>query len=115
MIYFIRTTFSIYILLPFLANNRYLFSRVVIPSDCTTSQFSSECTMTFNVPGLVVMVLFYLMVLGTGIWASMKSKQMKDSSQADQTEVTLLGNRGISLLVGVFTTTGECRTTLIVT
>lgn len=64
--------------------------------------------MSLNVPGLVVMVLFYLMVLGTGIWASMKSKQVKKSSQADQTEITLLGNRGLSLVVGVFTTTGEC-------
>lgn len=64
--------------------------------------------MAINVPGLVVMVFFYLMVLGTGIWASMKSKKIKDQSQADQTEVTLLANRGISLVVGVFTTTGEC-------
>ncbi|XP_042274568.1 high-affinity choline transporter 1-like isoform X1 [Thunnus maccoyii] len=61
--------------------------------------------MSLNVPGLVVMVLFYLMVLGTGIWASMKSKQVHKSSQADQTEITLLGNRGISLAVGVFTMT----------
>ncbi|XP_036933310.1 high-affinity choline transporter 1-like [Acanthopagrus latus] len=61
--------------------------------------------MSLNVPGVVVMVFFYLLVLGTGIWASMKSKQVKTSSQADQTEVSLLGNRGISLAVGVFTMT----------
>ncbi|XP_042349761.1 high-affinity choline transporter 1-like [Plectropomus leopardus] len=61
--------------------------------------------MSLNVPGLVVMVLFYLLVLGIGIWASMKSKRLQKSSQADRTEVTLLGNRGISLVVGVFTTT----------
>ncbi|XP_030251552.1 high-affinity choline transporter 1-like [Sparus aurata] len=61
--------------------------------------------MSLNVPGLVSMVFFYLLVLGTGIWASMKSKRMKKSSQADQTEVSLLGNRGISLAVGVFTLT----------
>ncbi|XP_050928387.1 high-affinity choline transporter 1 isoform X3 [Lates calcarifer] len=61
--------------------------------------------MSLNVPGLVVMVLFYLMVLGTGIWASMKSKRLQKDSQADRTEVTLLGNRGISLVVGVFTMT----------
>ena len=62
--------------------------------------------MSLNVPGLVSMVFFYLLVLGTGIWASMKTKQMRKSSQADQTEVSLLGNRGISLAVGVFTMTG---------
>ncbi|CAK6971966.1 high-affinity choline transporter 1-like [Scomber scombrus] len=61
--------------------------------------------MSLNVPGLVVMVLFYLLVLGTGIWASMKSKQVQKSSQAGLTEITLLGNRGISLAVGVFTMT----------
>lgn len=64
--------------------------------------------MAINIPGLIVMVFFYLMVLGTGIWASMKSKKVKAHSQADQMEVTLLGNRGISLVVGVFTSTGEC-------
>ncbi|XP_034545067.1 high-affinity choline transporter 1-like [Notolabrus celidotus] len=62
-------------------------------------------TMSLNVPGLVVMVFFYLLVLGTGIWASMKSKRLQDSSQGDLTEITLLGNRGISLVVGVFTMT----------
>uniref|UniRef100_A0A3Q3VXP3 Solute carrier family 5 member 7 n=1 Tax=Mola mola TaxID=94237 RepID=A0A3Q3VXP3_MOLML len=61
--------------------------------------------MSLNIPGLVVMVLFYLMVLGTGLWASMKSKRLKDSCNEGQTEVTLLGNRGISLVVGVFTMT----------
>lgn len=63
--------------------------------------------MALNIPGLVVMVVFYLMVLGTGLWASIKSKRVQKSSQAAQTEVTLLGNRGISLVVGVFTMTGE--------
>ncbi|XP_034739588.1 high-affinity choline transporter 1-like [Etheostoma cragini] len=61
--------------------------------------------MSLNVPGLVVMVLFYLLVLGTGIWASMKSKRLQKSMQADRTEITLLGNRGISMAVGVFTMT----------
>ncbi|XP_044061129.1 high-affinity choline transporter 1-like isoform X2 [Siniperca chuatsi] len=61
--------------------------------------------MSLNVPGLVLMVLFYLLVLGTGIWASMKSKRVQKNSQADRTETTLLGNRGISLAVGVFTMT----------
>ncbi|TDH07552.1 hypothetical protein EPR50_G00107240 [Perca flavescens] len=61
--------------------------------------------MSLNVPGLIVMVLFYLLVLGTGIWASMKSRRLQKSMQADRTEITLLGNRGISMVVGVFTMT----------
>ncbi|KAK2849037.1 hypothetical protein Q5P01_008871 [Channa striata] len=60
--------------------------------------------MSLNVPGLVVMVLFYLMVLGTGVWASLKARRVQ-KSQASRTEVTLLGNREISLVVGIFTTT----------
>lgn len=64
--------------------------------------------MSMNVPGLVMMVLFYLLVLATGIWASFKSKRMQNSSQATEAEITLLGNRGINLVVGVFTMTGEC-------
>ncbi|XP_068571031.1 high-affinity choline transporter 1-like [Cebidichthys violaceus] len=61
--------------------------------------------MSQNIPGVLVMVLFYLLVLGTGIWASMKTKRLQKSCQSDQTEITLLGNRGISLVVGAFTMT----------
>ncbi|XP_071753843.2 high-affinity choline transporter 1-like [Centroberyx gerrardi] len=61
--------------------------------------------MSLNIPGLVVMVLFYLLVLGTGIWASVQSRRVEERSQGDRTEMTLLGNRGISLVVGIFTMT----------
>ncbi|CAL8270991.1 unnamed protein product [Lota lota] len=61
--------------------------------------------MALNVPGVVVMAFFYLMVLGTGIWASFKSKRESKKSSADQMEMTLLGNRGINLVVGMFTMT----------
>ncbi|KAM4621571.1 high-affinity choline transporter 1-like [Polymixia lowei] len=61
--------------------------------------------MSLNIPGLVVMVFFYLVVLGTGIWASVKSKRMEKRSQAGHIEMTLLGNRKISLVVGIFTMT----------
>ncbi|KAF7661008.1 hypothetical protein LDENG_00270280 [Lucifuga dentata] len=61
--------------------------------------------MGFNISGLVAMVLFYLLVLGTGIWASIKSKRVERSSTGDRTEITLLGNRGINLVVGIFTMT----------
>ncbi|XP_068596401.1 high-affinity choline transporter 1-like [Brachionichthys hirsutus] len=61
--------------------------------------------MSLNIPGLVMVVFFYLLVLGTGIWASKKSKQVMRANQASQTEVVLLGNRGIGLVVGIFTMT----------
>ena len=53
------------------------------------------------------MVLFYLLVLGTGIWASFKSKREQKKSGASETEMTLLGNRSINWVVGLFTMTGE--------
>ncbi|KAJ3583777.1 hypothetical protein NHX12_015599 [Muraenolepis orangiensis] len=62
--------------------------------------------MALNVPGVVVMLIFYIMVLGTGIWASFKSKKEMKKTSVDQMEMTLLGNRGIPLGVGMFTMTG---------
>ncbi|XP_061612912.1 high-affinity choline transporter 1-like [Phyllopteryx taeniolatus] len=62
--------------------------------------------MSVNIPGIVVMVLFYLLVLCTGIWASRKTKQMPKNGQANQMDITLLANRSIHLMVGVFTMTG---------
>ncbi|KAM4607135.1 high-affinity choline transporter 1-like [Polymixia lowei] len=61
--------------------------------------------MALNIPGVIVMVLFYLLVLGTGIWASFKSKKEAKKIQGDKTEMALLGNRGINLVVGIFTMT----------
>ncbi|XP_076015612.1 high-affinity choline transporter 1-like [Genypterus blacodes] len=61
--------------------------------------------MSLNIPGVVMMVLFYLLVLGTGIWASKKSKRVESSSSGGRTEMILLGNRGINLVLGIFTMT----------
>ncbi|KAM4604279.1 high affinity choline transporter 1-like isoform 1-T3 [Polymixia lowei] len=61
--------------------------------------------MSLNIPGLFVVVLFYILVLGTGVWAAQKSRRAERKSQGDGIEVTLLGGRDISLVVGVFTMT----------
>ncbi|XP_068184078.1 high-affinity choline transporter 1-like [Antennarius striatus] len=61
--------------------------------------------MAVNVPGVIVMVVFYLLVLGTGIWASFKSKWNQKKSGATGMEMVLLGNRNINWVVGVFTMT----------
>ncbi|KAM3862844.1 high-affinity choline transporter 1-like [Diretmus argenteus] len=61
--------------------------------------------MALNVPGLVVTLLFYVLVLGTGIWASIKSKKDEARTQAAHADMALLGDRRISLAVGIFTTT----------
>lgn len=61
--------------------------------------------MALNVPGLVVMAGFYLLILGTGIWASMRSKREEKKCSGDGMEITLLAGRNINLLVGIFTLT----------
>ncbi|XP_068597763.1 high-affinity choline transporter 1-like [Brachionichthys hirsutus] len=61
--------------------------------------------MAVNVPGVIAIVIFYLMVLGTGIWASFKSRRKQKKCSATGMEMTLLGNRSINLVVGIFTMT----------
>ncbi|TNN31673.1 High affinity choline transporter 1 [Liparis tanakae] len=61
--------------------------------------------MSVNIPGVIAMLFFYLMVLGVGIWASIKSKKEENKSAADKIEMALLGNRGITTVVGIFTMT----------
>ncbi|XP_049919727.1 high-affinity choline transporter 1-like [Epinephelus moara] len=61
--------------------------------------------MALNIPGMIMMVAFYVLVLGTGIWASMKSKMMEKSTLSSRVEVSFLANRRVSLLLGVFTMT----------
>uniref|UniRef100_A0A3P8UX10 High affinity choline transporter 1-like n=1 Tax=Cynoglossus semilaevis TaxID=244447 RepID=A0A3P8UX10_CYNSE len=61
--------------------------------------------MAVNIPGVIVMLIFYLLVLGTGIWASFKSKREQKKSGAGEMEMALLGNRRINWMVGIFTMT----------
>ncbi|XP_033996927.1 high-affinity choline transporter 1-like [Trematomus bernacchii] len=61
--------------------------------------------MALNVPGLIATITFYLLVLGIGIWASIKSKRDESRVRANHAEMALLGNRDISLWMGIFTTT----------
>ncbi|XP_061693950.1 high-affinity choline transporter 1-like isoform X2 [Syngnathoides biaculeatus] len=61
--------------------------------------------MALNIPGVSVMMFFYLLVLAIGVWASFKSKREAKKGRGDQTEMALLGNRGINLAVGIFTMT----------
>lgn len=62
--------------------------------------------MAVNVPGLVAVVVFYIVILVIGIWASRKSKKVEKTCAGTKSEVTIIGGRNISVLVGVFTMTG---------
>ncbi|XP_062334097.1 high affinity choline transporter 1-like [Osmerus eperlanus] len=61
--------------------------------------------MALNIPGIIVMAGFYVLILGTGIWASMRSKKEERKCTGDGMEITLLAGRNINLLVGIFTLT----------
>ncbi|XP_068164985.1 high affinity choline transporter 1-like [Antennarius striatus] len=61
--------------------------------------------MGLNVAGLVMMVIFYLLVLGIGVWASVKSKKMEKNANGGQVVISFLANRNIGLVVGIFTMT----------
>lgn len=63
--------------------------------------------MAVNIPGVIAIAFFYVLVLGTGIWASFKSKKKQKKYAASGIEMSLLGNRSINLVVGIFTMTGD--------
>ncbi|XP_070392617.1 high-affinity choline transporter 1-like [Dermacentor albipictus] len=64
--------------------------------------------MAINVPGLVAIVFFYLVILVVGIWAGRKGggpeKDSQNATIGDQSNIMLAG-RNIGLFVGVFTMT----------
>lgn len=67
----------------------------------------NQTIMAVDVPGLVGVVVFYLIILVIGIWASRKSKKVEKTCVGSKSEVAIVGGRNISVLVGVFTMTGK--------
>ncbi|GAA6225496.1 high affinity choline transporter 1-like [Lates japonicus] len=61
--------------------------------------------MAVDVPGLVAVVVFYIVILIIGVWASRKSKKVEKTCAGSKSEVTIIGDRNINVLVGVFTMT----------
>lgn len=62
--------------------------------------------MTVNVPALSMTVVFYAFVLGTGIWASIKSQKLESSSSGRLVNL-FLANRSVGFFTGVFTMAGQ--------
>lgn len=60
--------------------------------------------MHVHIGGLIAIIVFYVLILGVGIWAARKSKSTE--SDPDSEDVMLAG-RNIGLMVGIFTMTGE--------
>ena len=58
-----------------------------------------------NIPGLISVIIFYILIFVAGIYASWKSK--RDSQGRKQTsEDLMLAGRSLGLVVGFFTMTG---------
>lgn len=55
-----------------------------------------------NIAGVISIILFYILILGVGIWAARKKETGNDSE-----EEVMLAGRNIGLFVGIFTMTGE--------
>jgi len=60
-----------------------------------------------NVPGLIGVIVFYIVILVVGIvaswWGMRKNKQQSNTASED----VMIAGRNIGLFVGIFTMTGE--------
>ncbi|XP_029378306.1 high-affinity choline transporter 1-like [Echeneis naucrates] len=61
--------------------------------------------MAVDIPGLVAVVFFYIVILVIGIWAARKSKKVEKKCVGSKSEVTIVGGRNINTIIGVFTMT----------
>ncbi|XP_053531992.1 high-affinity choline transporter 1 [Ictalurus punctatus] len=61
--------------------------------------------MAIHVEGLVAIVIFYMLILGVGIWAAWKNKNSGVEEGTDRSETIMVGGRDIGLFVGAFTMT----------
>ncbi|MGH0190734.1 UNVERIFIED_CONTAM: hypothetical protein FKN15_050317 [Acipenser sinensis] len=61
--------------------------------------------MAVNIPGLIAVIVFYILILATGIWASRKAKKEEKKCAGNKSEVAMVGGRNMNLWVGIFTVT----------
>ncbi|XP_039600061.1 high-affinity choline transporter 1-like [Polypterus senegalus] len=61
--------------------------------------------MALHIPGLVAVVVFYAVILITGIWAAKISKKEEKKYVGERSEVSMLGGRNLGIWLGIFTTT----------
>lgn len=64
--------------------------------------------VNINVPGILSIIFFYIVIVAVGIWAGRKTgkDQSTDVTVGEQSKIMLAG-RNIGLFVGVFTMTGK--------
>lgn len=81
----------------------YLYSIICEKVKLSDDTLSVCLQKMINVSGVVSIVLFYMLILGVGIWAARKKQAGNDSE-----EEVMLAGRSIGLFVGIFTMTGRC-------
>lgn len=63
--------------------------------------------MAVNVPALVAVVFFYIVIVAIGFWAFRKSKEVEKTLGGSKAEITIVGGRNINVPVGILTLTGR--------
>ena len=68
--------------------------------------------MALNVLGLIGIIVFYLLILGVGLWAAFKKKRSSEElceggDKVTESEDVMLAGRDIGLFVGAMTMTGK--------
>uniref|UniRef100_A0A0X3PQM0 High-affinity choline transporter 1 n=1 Tax=Schistocephalus solidus TaxID=70667 RepID=A0A0X3PQM0_SCHSO len=58
-----------------------------------------------NIPGVIGIIVFYIIILAVGIWAARKSKKTPTTAGLTDSEDVMLAGRDIGLFIGVFTMT----------
>ncbi|KAF7224514.1 high-affinity choline transporter 1 isoform X1 [Nothobranchius furzeri] len=61
--------------------------------------------MAVDIPGLVSVIVFYICILGIGVWGSRKSRKVEKACTGTKSEISIVGGRNINVLVGIFTMT----------
>ncbi|XP_015257173.1 PREDICTED: high-affinity choline transporter 1-like [Cyprinodon variegatus] len=61
--------------------------------------------MAVDVPGLVSVIIFYILILAIGVWGSRKARHVEKKCTGPKSEIAIVGGRNISVLVGMFTMT----------
>ena len=62
--------------------------------------------MAVNVPGLIAIIVFYLLILLVGLWAARRSRQKHGNVKSED---VMLAGRNIGAFVGIFTMTGTVK------
>ena len=65
--------------------------------------------MEVNIPGIIAVIVFYLVILAIGLWAARRgAKKEAEAEGAPESEQVILAGRDIGVVIGIMTMTGMC-------